>query len=83
MSAPSVAICPYGCVSATACAGHCQPPLHTKPCKWCAQGYARTDGEHWVVKSITRARVNIYPCTAVQAATTPAGASKSPHTGEA
>lgn len=37
-----------------------------KKCKWCEQGVKLIDGEHWVVKSIVPAKINIVKCTAVK-----------------
>lgn len=36
-----------------------------KPCKWCAQGIKLTGSDHWIVKSIVPARIDIKPCTAI------------------
>lgn len=32
-------------------------------CKWCGMGHApRSDGEHWIVRSITPAKIDIKEC---------------------
>ncbi len=34
-----------------------------KPCRYCAQGHEPKNGEHWIVKSIIPARIDIRKCT--------------------
>jgi hypothetical protein len=39
-------------------------------CKWCGMGHApRDDGNHWIVKSITPARIDIKECAYHKAGT--------------
>lgn len=35
-----------------------------KPCPHCAAGNQPRDGEHWIVKSISPAKITIKPCKA-------------------
>lgn len=40
-----------------------------KPCRYCLAGnVANENGEHWIVKSVIPARIDIRKCTAVEAA---------------
>ena len=38
-----------------------------RPCRYCANGVKLIDGDHWVVKSIIPARIDIVKCTATPA----------------
>jgi hypothetical protein len=39
-----------------------------RPCRYCASGHApNASGEHWIVKSIVPARIDIRRCTAAAA----------------
>lgn len=59
-------ICDFGCVTAMRCTGKCQPPPRVrKHCRYCASGHvADASGEHWIVRSVTQARIEVRRCTA-------------------
>lgn len=62
-----VTICDFGCSSVDGCTGKCHPePLVRtgKYCRYCDQGERLTNGEHWIVKSIVPARIDIRTCAA-------------------
>jgi hypothetical protein len=64
----AAAICDHGCKAASACRGLCQPPAQRfsgKRCKWCEMGYRRTGDDHFIVKSIVPAKINVYPCAVI------------------
>jgi hypothetical protein len=61
-------ICNYGCETAEDCTGDCHPPTPArtgKRCKWCDQGVRLNGTDHWIVKSIIPARIDIRPCAAL------------------
>jgi hypothetical protein len=58
--------CEHGCASVSSCKGACQPaplPKHNpRACKHCRDGYGLTGTDHWIVKSIVPARIDIVAC---------------------
>lgn len=64
--APTADICGHGCATSERCTGRCQPaPRDPGRCKWCRAGHLPdASGEHWIVKSIARATIEIRKCEA-------------------
>lgn len=67
-----VTICDFGCSSVDGCTGKCQPPLMVrtgKHCRWCDEGARLIGNDHYIVKSIIPARIDIRQCVALALAT--------------
>jgi hypothetical protein len=51
--------------------------MKRKTCRYCRAGYSvKENGEHWIVKSIIPARIDIRKCTAVERTPQPGAETK-------